>query len=67
MTSAEINLDDERTRKFAGEFLDARLAGILGTDWTPGEYIARRLRDEERKLIGGLSAGDDDDELEQDT
>ena len=61
MTSAELNLDDAATRQFVAEYLDARVAGILGPDWSAAEYVARRQRDEQRKLIGGLFAEFDDD------
>ena len=64
MTTSELNLDDPKTRQYVAEYLDGRLAGILGSDWTAAEYIARRRRDDERKQLGGLSAGDDDDILE---
>ena len=67
MTTSELNLNDAQTRQFVAEFLDARLSGILGTDWTAAEYIARRKRDDELKQTGGLSAGEDDDQLEQET
>lgn len=60
MITDAINLDDPQTRQFVGEYLDARLSGILGSDWTASEYIARRKRDDERKQLGGLAAGDDD-------
>lgn len=62
MITPGINLDDPQTRQFVGEYLDARRDGLL-KDWTPGEYVRQRQRDEERKLIGGLSAGDDDDDF----
>jgi hypothetical protein len=61
MTSAEINLDDPQTREYVAEFLDARRDGVLGSDWTAAEYVARRQRDEERKQLGALCAGADDD------
>lgn len=64
MITGTINLDDPKIRPYVAEFLDARLSGILGPDWTVLEYVTRRLRDEEQKEIGGLSAGHDDSEQE---
>ncbi len=63
MITEAINLDDPQICQFVGEYLDARRDGLL-KDWTPGEYVRQRQRDEESKELGGLAAGDDDD-LEQ--
>ena len=58
MINHGINPDDSQTRQYVAEFLDARLAGVLGSDWNVHEYVARRKRDDERKRTGGLSAED---------
>jgi hypothetical protein len=64
MITGTFNLDDPKTRQYVAEFLDARLSGILGPDWTVLEYVTRRLHDDEQKEIGGLSADHDDSEQE---
>lgn len=66
MIQAAINLNDPAVLPFVAEYLDARLAGILGPDWSIGEYVRRRLQEEQLKQTGGLSAGGDDDFSEQD-
>ena len=64
MTTQSINLDDQQTLDYVGEYLDGRLNGLL-RDWTVAEYVARRRLDDERQKIGGLSADADDDDSEQ--